>query len=678
MNLNVILGRGILSAVLLLMFATSSSGQSILSTDFTACGLPRPVNPQPVNVDPAAMARTFKGVWLGTHTEMDGSVTPENYIMIFDTDASNGIAFQQLNVQENAFAQLFPPASPSAAKLAFLFCGGQGYTTPFRDTFVKISRDPRQGLAALQNVTGVPVGSLNVQQAWQALINMGFFTNPSALTTTAALYSMKFTAEQNLTLPLNDTQVSFGGEYRGSPSKFIVGQPILGAESGRFQGVGQAGSTIAVSIGIEPWAATCTGTTSAPLQYFKAVAWPLAPQICDSNGDGQIDLTDINAIFQARDTAATNPDDPRDADGDGIITTNDARRCVLQCTFAGCATARMRTSGEKDVLASLIDNALTKIETREVRSDIDSPWILMHYLLASGGSGTVYDSKNHERVNVVDFLLDRATAKGRKIFWDVEGVLTLPPRTEQFAVEGHVDEYVMALASAGVDPERKFSADTGRVFTVSDLVSAAQCSFKPAQELGWTLVALSHYRREGASWISDNTRYTVEDLVALAIKRDARTETEGGPHHLYGIAYAVREHNKDREYEAEGPDNTWELANKYLRGYIDLARKYQQKDGGFSGAGFWGSAQPMSPSHMVDTTGHTLEWMAVALSNEELDEDWVRLAVTALCNQILSYPVETFTKGGLYHAAHGLQLYRERLAERDAANIAPNIHGVKQ
>jgi hypothetical protein len=57
---------------------------------------------------------------------------------------------------------------------------------------------------------------------------------------------------------------------------------------------------------------------------------------CDVDDNGVIDRNDIALVFAARDTTAA-IDDPRDENQDGVITVNDARRCVLQCTKAGCA-----------------------------------------------------------------------------------------------------------------------------------------------------------------------------------------------------------------------------------------------------------------------------------------------------------------------------------------------------
>lgn len=58
---------------------------------------------------------------------------------------------------------------------------------------------------------------------------------------------------------------------------------------------------------------------------------------CDVDGNGAVDRADIAVIFGARGSVATGPDDPRDANGDGLISVNDGRLCVLACTNPLCA-----------------------------------------------------------------------------------------------------------------------------------------------------------------------------------------------------------------------------------------------------------------------------------------------------------------------------------------------------
>jgi len=59
--------------------------------------------------------------------------------------------------------------------------------------------------------------------------------------------------------------------------------------------------------------------------------------VCDVNTDNVVDRSDIQAIFGLVGTQASGPDDPADLNGDGLITINDARGCVLQCTNPRCA-----------------------------------------------------------------------------------------------------------------------------------------------------------------------------------------------------------------------------------------------------------------------------------------------------------------------------------------------------
>lgn len=60
--------------------------------------------------------------------------------------------------------------------------------------------------------------------------------------------------------------------------------------------------------------------------------------IGDFDNDGDIDQNDINIILAARNTRATGVDDPRDLDGDGMITVLDARKLMLLCSRPRCAT----------------------------------------------------------------------------------------------------------------------------------------------------------------------------------------------------------------------------------------------------------------------------------------------------------------------------------------------------
>ncbi|MBL8437634.1 MAG: hypothetical protein JNM61_05485 [Zoogloeaceae bacterium] len=72
----------------------------------------------------------------------------------------------------------------------------------------------------------------------------------------------------------------------------------------------------------------------SPVLYDLSIASTIVA--CDVDTNGSIDKNDISLIMAARGQAAQTGD-PRDADGDGVITVNDARACTLQCTKPKCA-----------------------------------------------------------------------------------------------------------------------------------------------------------------------------------------------------------------------------------------------------------------------------------------------------------------------------------------------------
>jgi hypothetical protein len=62
----------------------------------------------------------------------------------------------------------------------------------------------------------------------------------------------------------------------------------------------------------------------------------IAPIVCDVDRDGDIDQYDLSLISRARGQTASFGD-LRDSDGNGLITPNDVKVCIPQCTRPNCA-----------------------------------------------------------------------------------------------------------------------------------------------------------------------------------------------------------------------------------------------------------------------------------------------------------------------------------------------------
>lgn len=73
---------------------------------------------------------------------------------------------------------------------------------------------------------------------------------------------------------------------------------------------------------------------------YERQLWQITRHITqgDLDRDGDVDNDDLSNLLKARNQAATGSNDPRDLDGDGRITTLDARKLILLCTRPRCAT----------------------------------------------------------------------------------------------------------------------------------------------------------------------------------------------------------------------------------------------------------------------------------------------------------------------------------------------------
>ncbi|MBL4828621.1 MAG: IgGFc-binding protein [Aliivibrio sp.] len=84
---------------------------------------------------------------------------------------------------------------------------------------------------------------------------------------------------------------------------------------------------------------TITGTDGAGNQCISVLglqSTTQSPLMCDLDQDLDVDRNDLAIIQMARNSVVP-PNDPRDIDKDGIVTMNDARKCVAKCTLVRCA-----------------------------------------------------------------------------------------------------------------------------------------------------------------------------------------------------------------------------------------------------------------------------------------------------------------------------------------------------
>ena len=306
-----------------------------------------------------------------------------------------------------------------------------------------------------------------------------------------------------------------------------------------------------------------------------------------------------------------------------------------------------------EVLRTRLDEVIALTGRRHMSPQVNNAWQIIHGMLAYG-----YDLKlndNGKLVPGIEWLFDGGEMRGWQLVPGEKGLKDVEEPGSKSG-EGHDDQWLGYFAQCGVPLDAKIKV-RGQEFTVNDLVTQAQWDVREGMEATWTLMAFSVYLPLESKWKArDGSEWSIERLLEMECEQDLAGSTCGGTHRMYGIASTVNRHLE----EGGTLTGVWQTADEKIKKAIADAREYQQPDGGFSTNYFQRSSSSPDIGLRINTTGHVLEFICLAVTDAELRQLWVARAADYLCElleQTADVPVEC---GGLYHAVHGLMLYRLR------------------
>ena len=318
-------------------------------------------------------------------------------------------------------------------------------------------------------------------------------------------------------------------------------------------------------------------------------------------------------------------------------------------------------------IARVLDQAR---DGRQLSTAAQGAWQVVHGILAFGEDfRVVHDS---QPVAALDYLLNGGRLTGWKLRPGDHGVIAVVEEGSTLG-QGHPDQWLGYLSQCGTDGiplDRTLVVGDQRA-EVGDLLSQAQADLRPGQEATWTLMALATYLAPDSSWQgADGETWTLERVMAMELEADLAASACGGAHRLYGLATAVNRY-RQRHPRASGPlASIWGEAELVIDDCIDRARRFQQADGSFSTQYFERPASSPDVFATLGSSGHVFEFLAVALPDERLTEPWVLRGADRLVTVLEQTADIDVECGALYHAAHGLLLYRNRLCK-------PAAHGAE-
>lgn len=314
-------------------------------------------------------------------------------------------------------------------------------------------------------------------------------------------------------------------------------------------------------------------------------------------------------------------------------------------------------------LLQKVEQAIEVAQQRYLESEEHSPWEIYHGILAFRKDYQI--KKDGKTVNALDWISSGIFYDKEPWFQKTEFGGRPHPYTKANAFEGHKNQSLAILAMADVPLDHQVQTPDGPI-TVADMVENAKKEMQENEEVTWSLWALVHYLGPDATWLDKKgEEWRIEDLVYMQNATITNESPCGGTHALFALAYARNTYrnagHRLRSY--------WLEADQKLQRYIEEAKAMQNLDGSFSYDYFFQKSACENFQERLETTGHTLEFLMMALPDERMNEEWVRKAVSLLANDIIDNKGEKVDYSALYHAIDGLVIYRNRMSPERTAQL---------
>jgi hypothetical protein len=349
-----------------------------------------------------------------------------------------------------------------------------------------------------------------------------------------------------------------------------------------------------------------------------------------------------------------------------------AGHLVLMLCAAGCDETSLsvspdvmgvaqegKSTPQQSDLRTRIGDVLDTTKRRHMAVGTNAAWQVVHGILAFGPELSV--TKDGQTVPALSYLLNGGPLLGWNLRPGDRGI-EAPLEEGSKTGQGHEDQWLGYLSQCRV-PLDQLILVAGERRPLADLLSQAKWDVYDGMEATWTLMALAEYAPLDDSWKArDGSDWSFERVLHMEADYEFGSGACGGSHRLYALCLA-----RNRYMREKGPlTGPWLEADQRIRQATERAFAYQSADGGFSTDLFAGPARAPDAALQISSTGHVLEFLAIALDEQRVREPWVERSVKRLCQLLEDTEDVPLECGGLYHAAHGLALYRQRIYEKNA------------
>lgn len=346
----------------------------------------------------------------------------------------------------------------------------------------------------------------------------------------------------------------------------------------------------------------------------------------------------------------------------GCGKTIDAPVVVTKTTSGGSGSLDIPDDEE---IRKQIDDVLDfTYDRRRLNLQDHAAWQILHGALAYKRQFLVSDGTKD--VSAVNHVL----GGGKMTGWNMTRGDLLDEATQRYGVkallesgtktgQGHTDQWLGYLSDCKLPLDEKMIVED-REHTVRDYVEQIERDVhkNPYREYSWTLMALTAYRPTSYQWkAGDGSDWNIGRLVEIELEHNLDQSPCGGTHRLVGLTIA-----RNRHVEGGGAlEGVWKECDDKINECIAKAKQYQNPDGSLSANYLQRTGMSADLAAAMGSAGHVMEFLAVSMSKEELEQPWVKRAVLKVCETFRNTKPVDVECGALFHAAHGLVLYRQKV-----------------
>ena len=342
-------------------------------------------------------------------------------------------------------------------------------------------------------------------------------------------------------------------------------------------------------------------------------------------------------------------------------------------TFSPTGTSTSTAAAAKDPnklpddaeLLRQLDDALDfTLEKRRLDVSEQKAWQIIHGALAYKRKFLVRASGKD--VPAVQYALSGGPMEG----WNLVEADVLDEKTGRrgvratveggtFSGQGHYDQWMGYLSDTGLALDEKIKVE-GKEHTIADYIRQIELDVprNMGREYSWTIMALTAYHPTDYKWTAgDGKEWSLPQLVETELNFNIDDSPCGGTHRMYGLALA-----RNRHLAAGGKlEGIWKQCDERIQKEIDRAKAAQNADGSLSSKFFRQPGTAPDITEWMHSAGHVFEFLAEAQNKEQLKEPWMKRAAWKLCEQFRKTKAVDVECARLFHATHGLVLYREKV-----------------